>query len=91
MTRNAAAISALELIRAASDVLAVGSELVIAVGTVVIAIADPTVVQAGDTILALILVRLADTLHWSGAVLKEREREGERRVNEIACLRAQFI
>lgn len=69
MTRNAAAISALELIRAASNVLAVGSELVIAVGTVVVAVADPTVVQAGDAILALILVRLADTLHWSGAVL----------------------
>lgn len=75
MTSNAAAISALELIWTASDVLAVGCELVIAIGTVVVAVADPTVVQAGDAILALILVRLADTQSWSGAVLKETERE----------------
>lgn len=59
MTRNAAAIPALELIRAAGDVLAVGRILVVAVGAVAVAVAKPAVVQAGDAILALILVRQA--------------------------------
>jgi len=59
MTRNAAAIAALELIRPAGHVLAVGRVLVIAVGTVAVTIAEPAVMEAGDAVLALILVRQA--------------------------------
>lgn len=55
----AAAIAALELVRPAGHVLAVGRVLVIAVRTVAVAVAEPAVMQAGDAVLALILVRQA--------------------------------
>jgi len=59
MTRNAAAIAALELIRPAGHVLAVGCVLVIAVGTVAVTIAEPAVMETGNAVLALVLVRQA--------------------------------
>jgi len=59
MTRNTAAIATLELIRPAGYILAVGRVLVIAVGTVAVTIAEPAVMEAGDAVLALVLVRQA--------------------------------
>jgi len=59
MARNAAAIATLELIRPTGDVLAVRRVLVIAIGTVAVTIAEPAVMEAGDAVLALVLVRQA--------------------------------
>lgn len=90
MTSNAAAIPALELIRAAGDVLAVGRILVVAVGTVAVAVAKPAVVQTGDAILALILVRqaggdLAGGIRAGLAREKGRREEREKSFSEVAC------
>lgn len=57
MSWNAAAIAALELVRPAGDVLAVGRVLIVAIRTVAVTIAEPAVMQAGDAILALVFVR----------------------------------
>lgn len=79
MPSNAAAIPALELIGAAGDVLAVGRILVVAVGTVAVAVAKPAVVQAGDAILALILVRQAGG-DLAGGIRAGLARGAERKV-----------
>lgn len=66
MTSDARFISALKLIRPTRDVLTVGHHFVIASGTILLAIAYPTAMNASNSILTKILS--LNTCQWRFAV-----------------------